>query len=253
MVAVSQLWFAGVPLALGVAGWVACRRKAVASALLFGGLLFPLYHLATANPVATASTRSSASSSRSRSPASSSAGPARPARRRARDARGRRRRAFGVAQAQRIDRAWVDVTRRRGTSPRTPGPATASSSTTPGPSPAASTRPARCATRGRRRHLPPRPPAGRPAHLPLRLFVAPRRRAVAGGAAPRVAACGTFRRVFASSAPVTSLGRSLRFVTWTGHVEVFRNTRRRARAARAPARVPPDGRREPRAPTARGR
>ena len=56
----------------------------------------------------------------------------------------------------------------------------------------------------------------------------------------RVAACGTFRRVFTSSAPVTSLGRDLRFVTWTGRVGVFRNTHRRhasgghgRRAARA--------------------
>ena len=51
MVAVSQLWFTGLPLVLGLGGWMACQRKGVASALLLGGVVFPLYHLVTANSV----------------------------------------------------------------------------------------------------------------------------------------------------------------------------------------------------------
>ena len=253
MVAVSQLWFAGVPLALGVAGWVACRRKAVASALLFGGLLFPLYHLATANPVGDSKhavfgilfTLPLAGLLVSRVPrglpgvvlATLVVGAAG---------------AFGVAQAQRIDRAWVDVdpAARYVAAHARPGDRFLIDDAWP------FTRRLYAADKVRdpwavvdTYRL-----AHRQADLPIcryDWFVA----AQGAGQWPaalrrRVAACGTFRRVFASSAPVTSLGRSLRFVTWTGHVEVFRNTRRRARAPPPPRRA--TARREPRAPTGPG-
>jgi hypothetical protein len=242
MVAVSQLWFTGVPLALGVAGWVACRRKAIASALLFGGVLFPLYHLATANPVGDSKhavfgilfTLPLAGLLLSRVPrglpgvvlATLVVGAAG---------------TFGVAQAQRIDRAWVDVdpAARYVAAHARPGDRLLIDDAWP------FTR--RLYAAGKVRDpwavVDTYRLAHRQADLPIcryDWFVA----AQGAGQWPvslrrRVAACGTFRRVFASSAPVTSLGRSLRFVTWTGHVEVFRNTRRRragaARRARARA------------------
>ena len=40
-----------MPLLLGIGGWLACGRKRLATVLLLGGLLFPLYHVATGNSV----------------------------------------------------------------------------------------------------------------------------------------------------------------------------------------------------------
>ena len=187
MVAVSQLWFAGVPLALGVAGWVACRRKAVASALLLRRPALPALpprHRQPGGRQQARGLRHPLHAPARRPPREP--GPARPARRRARDARGRRRRRLrgraGPAHRPRLGRRGPGgAVRRRARPARRPLPHRRRLALHPPPLRGRQgARPV-----GRRRHLPPRPPAGRPAHLPLRLVRrGPGRRAVAGGAAP---------------------------------------------------------------------
>ena len=145
---------------------MACRRKAVASALLFGGLALPALPPRHRQPGrATASTRSSASLfTLPLAGLLAEPGPARPARRRARDARGRRRRRLrgraGPAHRPRLGRRGPGgAVRRRARPARRPLPHRRRLALHPppvrgrqGPRPV-----------GRRRHLPPRPPAGGPA------------------------------------------------------------------------------------------
>ncbi len=51
MVAFSQLWYGGLFVLLALGGWLACRRKRLGAALLVGAIPFPLWALATGSAV----------------------------------------------------------------------------------------------------------------------------------------------------------------------------------------------------------
>jgi 4-amino-4-deoxy-L-arabinose transferase-like glycosyltransferase len=227
MVAFSQLWYGGVPLLLALGGWFVCRRKWLATVLLMGGLIFPLYHVAIGNSVGDTKhivfglvfLLPLAGRLLDRIAAESgvvlaclvavAAG------------------AFGTFQADRLDRAWVDVR------------------------PAADYLAAH-AQPGQRFLINNSWPFTQRLYetgkieSPWQVFDVYRVRhgelhtsvckadwfVVAQGAGrwptevrQRIAACGNFRRVYRKRAPVTNLGRDLSWVTWTGRVAIYRNVR----------------------------
>jgi hypothetical protein len=234
IVAALQAWYGALPLALGLGGWLVCRRKAVGSALLLGALVFPAYHLASANGVGDSKhavygalfTLPLGGLLLSRLP---------------RDAAGRMLLgaivvavgAFGVAQAWRLDHSWIDVdpATRYLTDHARPGQHFLIDDSWPF---------------GQRLYAAGKVGNPRDVVDPYRLthervdrplcrydwFVAAQG---AGQWSPalrdQVAACGTYRRVFASRARVVVLGADLRFVSLTARAEVFRNigVRRRVR------------------------
>ncbi len=228
MVAFSQLWYGGLPVLLALGGWLACRRKKLGAALLVGAVPFPLYALLTGSSVGDTKhvvfgflfilpLAGVLLGRLARWPLGAvvalvlAAGAG----------------AFGVHQAALMDRGWIDL-----------GPATDYL--------AAEARPGqdflidnswpfilRLTSEDKVRSPWSVYDTYRVAHhqLPKSIcqvdwFVA----AQGAGTWPervrrKVAACGTFKKVYAEGEPVTNIGRDLSFVTWDGSVEIYRNTR----------------------------
>ena len=228
MVAFSQVWYGGLPVLLALGGWLACRRKKLGAALLVGAVPFPLYALLTGSSVGDTKhvvfgflfilpLAGVLLGRLARWPAGAvvalmlAAGAG----------------AFGVHQAALMDRGWVDL-----------GPATDYL--------AAEAEPGqdflidnswpfilRLTSENKVRSPWSVYDTYRVAHhqLPKSIcqvdwFVS----AQGAGTWPehirrKVAACGTFKKVYADGAPVTNIGRDLSFVTWDGSVEIYRNTR----------------------------
>jgi Dolichyl-phosphate-mannose-protein mannosyltransferase len=224
-VAFSQLWYGGLPLLLALGGWIASRRKALATVLVLGGLLFPVYHVASANsvgdtkhivfglifvlPLAGRLMDGIARQSGATLACLAVVGAG----------------LFGAFQAQRLDSSWIDVR------------------------PAADYLAAHARPDQRflvdnswpfTRRLYEADKIDSPWQVfdPYRLshgelpgsvcradwFV------VAQGAGRwparvrrRIAACGSFRLVYRERAPVTSIGSDLGFVTWKARVAIYRN------------------------------
>ena len=230
MVGFSQLWYGGLPLLLALGGWFVVRRKALATILLLGGALFPAYHLATANsvsdtkhvvfgfifllPLAGRLLDQIASSENGTAIACFMAIGAG---------------LFGALQADRLDRAWIDVSSATDylVAHAKPGQRFLVDNSWP------FTRrlyesgriesPWQVFDPYRVRHG-----AGRGSLCRADWFV------VAQGAGRwpvrfrrRMAACGSFRRVYVESAPVTSIGHDLGFVSWKARVAIYRNVRAR--------------------------
>jgi hypothetical protein len=231
MVAFSQAWYGGLPLLLALGGWAACRRKALATALLAGALPFSLYALGTGSSVG--DSKQVVFAFVFILPLAG-AGLGRLARRPAGMAvactvalaAG----VFGARQAERMDRAWMDLE---------PAARFLAERAQPGQDflidnswPFTRTLLEEGKVRSpwsvydtyRVRHGQVRKPL-----CEVDWFVS------AQGAGPwpdrvrrRVAACGTFRRVYEGSAEVTNIGRDLGFVTWDARTEIYRNTSRGA-------------------------
>jgi hypothetical protein len=227
-VAFSQLWYGGLPLLLALGGWLACRRKALATVLLLGGLLFPIYHIATANsvgdtkhivfglifilPLAGRLLDGIAKESGTTLAclAVVAAG------------------LFGTFQANRLERGWIDVR-----------PAADYL--------AAHARPDQRFLVNNSWPFTRRLYEAHKIDSPWQVFDPYRLRhgdlhgsicradwfVVAQGAGHwpvgvrrRIAACGSFRLVYRDGAPVTSIGSDLGFVTWKASVAIYRNVRK---------------------------
>ena len=227
MVAFSQLWYGGLPVLLALGGWlVPCRRKKLgATPLLVGAVPFPLYALLTGSSVGDtkhvvfgflfilplAGVLRGPASRAGRpgavvAPLVLAAGAG----------------AFGVHQAALMDRGWIDL----GPAPRTTWRPRRSRARLPLPdrqllalhpaahlggqgaiAPGRSMTPTGWPTTScRRAYLPGRLVRGRPGRR------ARGRRCVRR----KVAACGTFKKVYAEGESVTNIGRDLSFVTWDG-------------------------------------
>jgi len=224
-VAFSQLWYGGLPLLLALGGWLASRRKALATVLLLGGLLFPVYHVATANSVG--DTKHIVFGLIFVLPLAG----------RLMDGIARQSGAtlaclavvaaglFGAFQAQRLDSGWIDVR-----------PAADYL--------AAHARPDQRFLVDNSWPFTRRLYEADKIDSPWQVFDPYRLRhgelpgsvcradwfVVAQGAGRwparvrrRIAACGSFRLVYRERAPVTSIGRDLGFVTWKARVAIYRN------------------------------
>jgi hypothetical protein len=227
MVAFSQLWYGGLPLLLALGGWFVCRRKWLATALILGGLIFPLYHVAIGNSVGDTKhmvfglvfllplagrllDRVAAESGAALACLLAVAAGA-----------------FGAFQADRLERGWVDVR-----------PAVDYL--------AAHAQPGQRFLINNAWPFTERLYEEGKIESPWQVFDVYRLRhgelhasvcqadwfVVAQGAGRwptevrrRIADCGSFRRVYRERAPVTNLGRDLGWVTWTGRVAIYRNLR----------------------------
>jgi hypothetical protein len=231
MVAFSQAWYGGLPLVLGALGWVVCRRKALATTLLAAGSIFPLYHVLTGNSVGDtkhlvfgcvfllplAGRLLDGVAEESGVPLACLLAVAAAA--------------LGAFQADRLDRAWVDVR---------PAATYLATHSRPGE---------RFLVNNSWPFTQELYEAGK-IDSPWQVFDVYRVRhgelrdsvcqvdwfvAAQGagrwpaGVRRRVARCHSFRRVYAEQAPVTSLGRGLGLVTWTGRVSIYRNVRKAGR------------------------
>ena len=229
MVAFSQVWYGGLFVVLALGGWLACRRKRLGAALLVGALPFPLWALTTGSAVGDTKhvvfgfmfllpLAGVLLGRLARWPAGAvvalvlvaGAG------------------AFGVRQAELMDRGWMDLQ---------PATAFLAQHAKPGQdflidnswpfilrlheegkvnSPWSVYDTYRVA-----HHQLPKPICG------VDWFVAAQGAGTWPGRVRReVAACGTFKKVYGHSEPVTNIGRDLSFVTWDGNVEIYRNMRR---------------------------
>ena len=230
MVGFSQLWYGALPLLLALGGWLVVRRKALASVLLLGGLLFPAYHLATANSVSDTKhvvfglifilplagrllDEISSWESGTAIACAMAIGAG----------------LFGTLQADRLDRTWIDVSSATDylAAHARPGQRFLVNNSWPFTrrlyESGAIDSPWQVFDPYRVRHG--------EAHGSIckaDWFVA----AQGGGRWPvhfrrRIAACGSFHRVYRKSAPVTSIGHDLGFVSWRANVEIYRNVRGR--------------------------
>jgi hypothetical protein len=229
MVGFSQVWYGGIPLALALGGWLVCRRRKLATVLLAGGLLFPIYHVAIGNSVGDTKhivfglvfllplagrlfDRIAAESGAALACLLVVAAGA-----------------FGAFQADRLDRTWVDVS-----------PAADYLATHAQPGELFLVNNAWPFTRRlyeegkidspwqvfdpyRVRHG----ELGTPLCKVDWFVVAQGAGRWPAGMRQRVAECGTFRRVYRDRAPVTNLGRDLSWVTWTARVAIYRNVGKR--------------------------
>jgi hypothetical protein len=228
MLVAHQVWYTGPSLLLAIGGWLACRRKDVASALLAGALVFPAYHLGTGANVGSSKhavfgllftlpliglllsrlARHQAGLVVTVVVLAALGGHA-------------------LHQVDRLDRNFIDIR---------PAAAYLATAAHPGDdflidnswpfihelyAEGKIATPWRVFDVYRIEHHQQRKPLCR-----FDWFVA----AQGGGAWPdairrRMVACGTFRKVFAQQAPVTDLNRDLQFTTWPAGVEIYRNTR----------------------------
>jgi hypothetical protein len=230
MAAFSQLWYGGLPVLLALAGWLACRRKGLASALLVGAIPFPLYALLSGSSVGDSKQvvfgfvfvlpLAGAGLGRlARRPAGAAVACALVL------AAG----AFGARQAERMDRAWMDLepAARFLAARAEPGQRFLIDNSWP------FTRtlleegkirsPWAVYDTYRLSHGQVREPLCR-----MDWFVA----AQGAGQWPervrrRIRACGSFRLVYRHRAEVTNIGRDLSFVTWDAGAEIYRNRGRR--------------------------
>jgi hypothetical protein len=227
-VAFSQVWYGGLPFLLALGGWFVCRRKLLATTLLAGGLIFPAYHVLTANsvgdskhivfgllfllPLAGRLLDGIADDSGAVFAISMAVAAG----------------LFGSFQADRLDRGWADVR-----------PAADYLATHARPGQRFLVNDSWPFTQ--RLYEEGKIDSPWQVYDPYRLrhgqlhasvcrvdwFV------VAQGAGhwperlrKRVSACGTFRRVYRERVPVTSVGSDLGLVTWNAGIAIYRNVRR---------------------------
>jgi hypothetical protein len=230
MLAFSQVWYGGLPVPLALGGWLLTRRKWVGAALLLGAVPFPLYALLSGSGVGGTKhvvfgfvfllpLAGFLLSRLARWPAGAAvaslvvvgAG------------------AFGLRQAEEMERGWFDVR---------PAASFLANKAKPGQDFLIDNSwpfihrlyeqdkvrtPWSVYDTYRVSHGQLRKPVCR-----VDWFVAAQ-----GGAAwsdrfrRRVKRCGTFKRVFYDAAPATYLGADLRFITYDAGVEIYRNVGRR--------------------------